>query len=64
VYYPKPLLNSEHKIILPPVSNDKNIVSYSSFSTELYTNGVINGVIKFNRFETDDTNLTIPGIYM
>jgi hypothetical protein len=61
VYYPKPLLNSEHKIILPPVNNnDKDIVSYSSFTTELYTNGVMSGVIKFNRFERDDTNLTIP----
>ncbi len=66
VYYTIPLLKSEHKINVPPVSNDTDIVNYSSFETVLYVNGIESGNWKVNRFSrnmsiTDTSTQTFIG---
>ena len=52
-YYSKPLLLSEHAIKLPPVFNDPDNVTYSSFSTPIYNNEKPCGTYKVNRFLRD-----------
>jgi hypothetical protein len=46
VYYPLPLLASEHKINLPPVNTSVDNVTYSSFNTDLYNQGLKVGKFK------------------
>ena len=56
VFYPAPLLFSEHRISLPPVNDDTDIVIYSSFKTDIYSNGVKDGLIKVNKFQRNSAN--------
>ena len=56
VYYSAPLLNSEHRLTLPPVNQDPDIVFYSSYITDLYVNGNKNGTFKVNRFTREEFN--------
>ena len=60
VYYVDELLKSRQEVILTPTNaEDTDIVSYRSNEVNLYTNGVNNGVIKFNDFLRSDQNLFI-----
>lgn len=61
IYYSKNILDSEHRINLSPVYNDPDNVYYSSYETELYNNGIIEGFFKVNRFarEVNSINTSI-----
>jgi len=50
VYYTKNLFESEQIVKLSPVIKDKSLVTYSSFSTDLFTNGIKDGIFEVNRF--------------
>jgi len=51
VYETKPFVNdSVHLIVLPPVNQDPDTVTYESYLTLLTTNGVNTGTFKVNRF--------------
>jgi hypothetical protein len=51
VYYVDQLLKSQQEVLLTPTnSEDTDIVTYTSEEVNLFTNGVNNGVIKFNDF--------------
>ena len=51
IYYVDELLKSTQQVILTPTnSDDTDTVRYQSREVNLFTNGVNNGVIKFNDF--------------
>jgi hypothetical protein len=57
VYYSEPILLSENRVKLPAVVNNNNdIVFYSNYITDIYTNGVKNGLFNVNRFTRQDAN--------
>jgi len=58
VYYSGPLLASEHRVSLPNVypNPDPDTVFYSSYITDIYTNGIKDGTFKVNRFTRQDAN--------
>jgi len=50
VYYIDSLFESEQIVKLSPVLCDKSNVIYSSLSTNLFTNGIKDGIFEVNRF--------------
>jgi hypothetical protein len=57
IYYVDEVLKSTQKIILTPTDpEDTNTVTYASREANLFTNGVNNGVIKFNDFARRNLN--------
>ena len=59
IYYVDEFLKSRQQVILTPTNpEDKDTVRYVSEETNLFTNGVKNGVIKFNTFNRFNLNQT------
>ena len=60
IYYIDKLLKSAQQVILTPTNaEDTDTVTYASIETNLFTNGVNNGVIKFNGFDRNNLNQNI-----
>ncbi len=62
IYYVDELLKSKQQVELTPTNpEDTDTVLYASFETNLFTNGVNNGVIKYNDFSRKESiNQTNP----
>jgi hypothetical protein len=56
VYFSKPILASEHRVNLPAVFNDDDIVYYSSYVEDLQNNGLVVGTFKPNRFTRNEVS--------
>ena len=60
IYYPDELIKRAHVVNLIPTNpDDTGLVRYTSFETNLFTNGVNNGLIKFNTFDRYNLNQNI-----
>jgi len=57
VYYVDTIIKSKQKVILTP--NNPEDTDYISWKTNLFTNDVNNGIIKFNTFERYNLNQNI-----
>ena len=62
VYYSRPLLISEHRVNVPPVNQDLDNVYYSSYITDLFVNGNIDGTYKVNRFTRQNLNDNLSNV--
>lgn len=57
IYYVNEVLKSQQEVTLNPNNiEDTDNVNYRSFETNLFTNNVQNGLIKFNTFDRNDLN--------
>ena len=60
IFYVDELLKSTQQVILTPTNTeDTDTVTYTSRETNLFTNGVINGVLKSNTFNRFNLNQNI-----
>ncbi len=60
IYYVDEVIKSAQQVTLTPTnSEDTDIVRYISQEVNLYTNGIKNGIIKFNTFDRFVLNLNI-----
>ena len=60
VYYVDELLKSPQQVILTPTNTeDTDTVTYRSLETNLFTNGIKNGIIKANTFDRYNLNQNI-----
>ncbi len=52
IYYKEEILNSEQLVKLTPTNpDDTDIVLYTSWESNLFTNGINSGIIKYNSFD-------------